>query len=109
MTGNVTLTAKFSLLSTNCTVSATASPSEGGTVTGGGKYTTGKTATLKAVPNSGWKFTGWYKDGVKIASGAAFAFDVNLYGNVTLSARFERDVKLNVPQSATVGYKSTVP
>ena len=106
VTEDVTYTAKFSKLTMSHIVTVSADPAEGGTVSGGGTYTAGQTATVTAAPNSGWKFTGWYEGNNKVSSNASYSFTVT--GNVTLSARFERDVKLNVPQSATVEYKSTV-
>ena len=103
---DVTLTAKFSTLSMSYTVTANANPSEGGTVSGGGDYYKGDTATVTATPKNGWKFTGWFDGNNIVSSSASYSFTVT--ENVTLSARFERDVKLNVPQPATVEYKSTV-
>ena len=44
------------------TIVATASPAEGGTVTGGGTYPYGTNAELTAVPNEGYEFAGWYSD-----------------------------------------------
>ncbi len=41
------------------TYTITANAGEGGTVTGSGTYIVGETATLTAVPNNGYKFTGW--------------------------------------------------
>ena len=34
----------------------------GGTATGGGRYSIGDTVTLVATPNSGYRFKGWYDD-----------------------------------------------
>lgn len=48
------------------TITATASPAEGGTVTGAGTYDYGSSATLTAVPAEGYVFTGW-ADGVTTA------------------------------------------
>lgn len=45
----------------------TATAGEGGTVTGGGMYGYGETATLKASPNTGYKFVQW-SDGVTTAT-----------------------------------------
>ena len=46
-------------------VEATAkvNPENSGTVTGTGTYTYGNNATLKAIPNQGYKFFSWTKDG----------------------------------------------
>ena len=44
-------------------VTASANPTEGGTVTGGGTYNHGQNITLTAMANEGYTFTGW-SDGV---------------------------------------------
>ena len=89
VTDSVTLTAKFSQLTMGYTVTATADPTEGGTVTGGGSYSDGKTATVNATANSGWHFIGWYKGSTKVSSDASYTFTVT--ENVTLTAKFEKD------------------
>ena len=71
------------------TVSASASPSAGGTVTGGGSYFAGNTATVTATPKSGWHFTGWFEGNNKVSSNASYTFTVA--GEVTLTAKFEKD------------------
>lgn len=50
------ITANFSL---TYTVTTSANPVAGGTVTGGGIYVSGATATLTATPAAGYVFTGW--------------------------------------------------
>ncbi len=67
-------------------VTATASPAAGGTVSGGGAYTEGQTATLTATANSGYLFSGWYKDGSKVSSSKSYSFTVT--ESVTLTAKF---------------------
>ena len=112
VTESVTLTAKFEKDSYTVTVSA--DPAEGGTVTGGGTYETGAYATLTATPNSGWHFVGWYQNGSQVSTQQSFFRPV--VSNLAYVAKFEKDApvnptqnaKLNVPQSTEVGYKSTV-
>jgi len=41
------------------TLTTAVNPAGSGSVTGGGLYNAGATATVKATPTSGWKFTGW--------------------------------------------------
>lgn len=96
------------------TVTATADPTAGGTVTGGGSYDSGAYATLTATPKSGWHFVGWYQNGTQVSTQQSFFRPV--VSNLAYVAKFEKDAPvnptqnatLNVPQSATVGYKSTV-
>ncbi|MCL2165481.1 MAG: hypothetical protein FWH55_14100, partial [Oscillospiraceae bacterium] len=49
----------------------------GGTVTGGGEYSIGSSVTLKAAPNSNYRFDGWYEGAVKVSSSAYYTFRVN--------------------------------
>ena len=57
-------------------ITVTASPSNGGTVTGGGTYNTHTTCTLTATPNAGYYFTGWTKDGISVSGNANYSFTV---------------------------------
>lgn len=56
----------------------------GGTVTGGGDYETGTTATIKATPNTGYKFVKW-SDGNTNATRT-----VTVTADTTLTAVFEK-------------------
>ena len=58
---NMSFTAYFT--SNQYTITVNASPAAGGTVTGGGSYAYGATATLRATANSGYSFLQW-SDGV---------------------------------------------
>ena len=51
----------------NYTITVTASPSAGGSVTGGGSYKGGSSCTVKATPNSGYTFAGWHENGIKLS------------------------------------------
>lgn len=63
--GDATYTAYFERDTHILTV--TANPSDGGTVTGGGTYNFGQTATLTATPNTDYEFLNW-NDGVTASS-----------------------------------------
>ena len=71
----------------NYTVSATANPVVGGTVTGADTYQEGATATLTATPNTGYKFVNWTTGGVEVSTEATYSFPVT--ENVELVANFE--------------------
>ena len=71
----------------NYTVSATANPVAGGTVTGADTYQEGATATLTATPNTGYKFVNWTTGGVEVSTEATYSFPVT--ENVELVANFE--------------------
>ena len=62
----------------------------GGSVTGGGEYNGGETVTLTAVPDSGYRFTGWTVTGASVADlmSATITFTMPQAGNVTALASF---------------------
>lgn len=77
-------TAYFSKIETSkFTLSLSASPSNGGTTTGGGSYTSGTKATVNAIPNSGWRFVRW-------SDGLAQQHTVTMNANKSLTAYFEK-------------------
>ncbi len=51
-----------------------ATPTEGGKVTGAGKYEQGTGVVLKATANEGYIFKGWYENDELVSSNATFAF-----------------------------------
>ena len=57
-------------------ITATADPTEGGTITGAGTYYHGSTCTLVATANTGYTFVRWTKDGVTVSTNASFSFTV---------------------------------
>lgn len=61
MNADLTLTAQF-VVDMRHTVTVVASPTAGGTVSGGGSYNHGDTATLKAVADRRYDFIGWADD-----------------------------------------------
>lgn len=68
------------------TVTVSASPSAGGTVTGGGSYESGKSATVTATPNEGYTFKGWMENGSTVSTSHTFTVSANR----TLTAVFEK-------------------
>lgn len=72
---------------TTYTITATASPSNAGTITGAGSYASGSTCTLRATPNSGYTFVNWTKNGTQVSTNATYSFTVT--GNGSYVANFE--------------------
>ena len=70
------------------TVSASASPSAGGTVSGAGSYASGSTCTLTATPATGYEFTKWTKNGTQVSTNATYSFTVS--ANATYVANFSQ-------------------
>lgn len=53
-----------------------ASPAQGGTVTGGGAYTFGESCTVTATANTGYYFNGWTENNVIISNDSEISFVV---------------------------------
>jgi hypothetical protein len=77
----------------NYSITVSASPSAGGTVSGGGTYASGSSCTVTATANSGYTFANWTESGSVVSSSASYTFTVN--GNRNLVANFTP-----TPQSA---------
>ena len=90
VTDNVTYYAIWQINSYTLTVTA----GTGGTVSGGGPYNYGATATLKATPSAGYHFVKW-SDGNTNASRT-----VIVTGNATYTATFEQDPYLNLDKTS---------
>jgi len=56
---------------------------EAGTVSGGGEYHYGQTATIMAGPNTGFHFLHWLEDGMVVSPDQAYAFEVTKNRDLT--------------------------
>ena len=92
------------------TITATANPTEGGTVTGTGTYVAGTNITLIATPAEGYEFVEWTKEGMHVSDKSTCSFevtaDVELVANFqlkkyTISANAFEDVGGNVTGTGT--------
>lgn len=80
--GDRTLVANFAVLPGHHTIAASASPANGGTVSGAGAFPDGQNVTLVATPNSGFTFLNW-TEGTTIASTtASYSFPANADRNL---------------------------
>ena len=68
------------------TITVSASPSAGGTVSGGGTFASGSSWTVTATANSGYTFANWTENSSVVSSSASYNF--TLSGNRTLVANF---------------------
>lgn len=76
-----------------------------GTVTGAGYYLIGSKATLKAVPKTGYRVSGWYKGSTLVSSNATYTFTVT--ANVTLNVRFmKKSGSYTIPGGSNSGNKN---
>ncbi len=62
-------------------ITATATPSNGGTISGAGAYTYGAIATLTAIVNEGYSFINWTKEGDVVSTDAVYSFTVTEPGS----------------------------
>jgi hypothetical protein len=84
ITNHTSLTATY--VATNRTITATAAPLAGGSVTGAGVVGNGATVTLTAVPASGYVFSNWTLNGTAAGSENPVIFNAN--ANYTFVANF---------------------
>ena len=75
VTQNRTLLANF-ILRTQM-IFVTASPAEGGTVSGGGTYEYGNVLTLYTIPMNGYRFANWSENGSVISTSSTYSFTIN--------------------------------
>ena len=87
VTGSASYVAVFSLNS--YTISASASPSNGGSVSGAGNYSYGSSCTLTAIVNSGYTFSNWTENGNVVSANTSYSFTVTC--NRNLVANFEEE------------------
>ena len=85
-TANRTLVANFSQTTQNYAVTVKASPTTGGTVSGGGTFASGSSVTVTAHANSGYSFVNWTQNGVAVSTSASYTFQIS--ANRTLVANF---------------------
>ncbi len=83
------------------TVSVSAQPSNGGTVSGGGTFNYGQSCTVHAAPADGFAFINWTDGGVVVSSDANYTFTVT--GNKSLLAHFSQNSGGGAPIGAING------
>ena len=83
---NRTLVANFTYVPPTYTITVSANPSNGGSVSGGGQYQQGQTCTLTATNNPGFTFDHWTRNGTTLSGGATISFTVT--SNATYVAYF---------------------
>ena len=73
-------------------VTVSASPSAGGTVTGGGTFAEGDTVSVTATANSGYRFSRWLEGSTAVSGNTTYTF----------TASVTRDLVAEFVQNATV-------
>ncbi|NCB52415.1 MAG: hypothetical protein EOM54_11145 [Clostridia bacterium] len=77
------------------TITVSASPATGGTVSGGGSVNAGASVTVTATPNESYRFVRWSEGGAQVSTSANLTF--NATSNRTLVAVFESIPQDNPP------------
>jgi pectate lyase/NOL1/NOP2/fmu family ribosome biogenesis protein len=86
LNSNQAVTANFQAIApTTYTLSTTASPAAGGTVSGAGTYNAGSVVTVTATPAAGYNFVNWSG----AASGTNATTNVTLNSNQAVTANFQ--------------------
>lgn len=70
-------------------ITVSANPLEGGTVDGGGRYTTDTEVTLSATANTNYTFQNWTENGAQVSENATFSFNASTRRNIV--ANFHHD------------------
>lgn len=100
-TTNRTLMAVFERAETppapSYTINVCADPAEGGSVSGGGSFQRGASATVSAAPNDGYRFVCWREDGEVVSFSPGYTFSVS--GDTTLTAVFEKTEEPPTPST----------
>jgi hypothetical protein len=99
VSGDRTIGVSFAPAPNTYTLTVACSPATAGTVTGGGTYTEGETASLYAIPNRGWSFHNWAGD----ISGTSDITTVLMDANKTVTAVLVRTSCLITATAAANG------
>ncbi len=86
------------------TITATANPAEGGSVTGAGTYEEGAQVTLIATANSGYNFVNWTDATGEVSTEATYNFTAT--ANAALTANFTAEPTV-VADGVTMAYSGT--
>ena len=97
LSGNVAVTASFAQ---QYTISATASPAAGGSISGAGTFAAGTDHALVATANAGYVFSSWTS--CPAASGSTCNVN-NLAGNVAVTASFTAQYTISATASPAAG------
>ena len=91
-------------------ITATANPTVGGTVDGGGTFEEGESCTLTAIANTGYRFTNWTNNGEVVSTDATYTFNVTASGayvaNFTAIPQYTITIKPNDVEKGSVAFGS---
>lgn len=102
---NHSLVANFIPQSVQWTVSTSASPAAGGTITGDGVVADGSNVTLMASPSAGYVFTNWTEGAAIVSTTASYTFTAS--ADRTLVANFQPAPTFSISTSVAPGAGGT--
>ena len=87
-------------------ITATANPEEGGTVTGSGEYDYYSTCIMTATPNPGYYFVKWTENGQQVSTNISYSFIVTRHRNLVavFSPYCHVQTSVNPNEGGTVYY-----
>ncbi len=88
LTANRILVANFAQTSGSYTITVSALPARGGSVSGGGTFTGGTSHTVTATPTGRFHFVNWTEGGASVSSSSSYTF--TLSANRNLVANFSK-------------------
>ena len=87
------------------TISVSASPTNGGAVSGGGTYNQGQSCTVPATANNGYTFINWTENGSVVSTQANYTFTVNSNRNLVANFQLQQYIittQVDPPNSGNV-------
>lgn len=97
-TGNDAAFTTSATAPTNYSVTVSAAPGAGGSVSGAGSYLANSSVTVTATPASGYVFTGWTASGLTVSTSPSYTFTIG--GNVSLVANFTQQATYSITTSS---------
>jgi uncharacterized repeat protein (TIGR02543 family) len=88
-----TLVANFQVAAVTYTVSLSAQPAAGGTVSGGGTFSQGTSVTVTATPAAGYDFVNWTQGTSVLSTSPEYTFSIT--GNLSFTANFTVKTPVN--------------
>ena len=90
-------------------ITASASPTAGGTITGAGTYYEDTQCTLTATPNRGYTFTNWKKNNSVVSNNPTYTFTVTAAASftATFTALTSHTVTCNATQNGSISASPT--
>jgi uncharacterized protein YkwD len=98
LSANRSFVANFQLVQS---IAVAASPSAGGSVSGGGTYLNGTSRTITATANPGYRFLNWTENGVIVSTNASHTFPLS--ANRSFVANFQRVQTITLAASPSAG------